>query len=167
MNYQGLDALQDQGEICKHYRICRTRVRSVIATGVSQIEQLRISGYLNMRRFLSFDRKSLLRNHRCYAGAWQILCVLAWTREQKENPGKDWKAASDQGTFEKLMNSRSEALKGMNILKLIKFFISLGSEYSFFLLYIIETIKTAPMEMEDSSEKLISSLSIIFLNAAS
>lgn len=55
----------------------------------------------------------------------------------------------------------------MNILELIKFFISLGSEYSFFLLYIIETIKTAPMEMEDSSEKLISSLSIIFLNAAS
>lgn len=65
------------------------------------------------------------------------------------------------------MNSSSEALKGMNIPKLIKFFISLGSEYSFFLLYIIETIKTAPMEMEDSSEKLISFLSIIFLNAAS
>lgn len=65
------------------------------------------------------------------------------------------------------MNSRSEALKGMNIPKLMKFFISLGSEYSFFLFYIIETIKTAPMETEDSSEKLISSLSIISLNAAS
>lgn len=60
MNYQGLDASQDQGEICKHYRICRTRMRSVIATRVRQIEQLRISGYLNMRTFLSsFDRKSL------------------------------------------------------------------------------------------------------------
>lgn len=49
----------------------------------------------------------------------------------------------------------------------MKFFISLGSEYSFFLFYIIETIKTAPMEREDSSEKLISSLPIIFLKAAS
>lgn len=148
--------------------LCRTRLRSVIAAGVSQVEQLRISGYLNMRTFLSsFGRKSL-----CSVTAGVVLglgklCVLAWTREQKENPGRDWKAASAQATFEELMNSSSEALKGMNIPKLIKFFISLGSEYSFFLLYIIETIKTAPMEMEDSSEKLISFLSIIFLNAAS
>lgn len=65
------------------------------------------------------------------------------------------------------MNSRSEALKGMNIPKLMKFFISLGSEYPFFLSYITETIKTASTEREDSSEKLISSLSIIFLKAAS
>lgn len=49
----------------------------------------------------------------------------------------------------------------------MKFLISLGSEYSFFLFYVIETIKMAPMEGDDSSEKLISSLFIIFLKAAS
>lgn len=37
----------------------------------------------------------------------------------------------------------------------MKFFISLGSEYSFPLFYITETIKMAPMEREDSFEKLI------------
>lgn len=46
--------------ITKVWMLCRTRLRSAIATGVSQIEQLRISGYLNMRTFLSsFGRKSL------------------------------------------------------------------------------------------------------------
>lgn len=46
--------------ITKVWMVCRARTRSVIATGVSQIEQLRISGYLKMRILLSsFHRKSL------------------------------------------------------------------------------------------------------------
>lgn len=92
---------------------------------------------------------------------------MAQTRKQKADPGKDCRAASAQATSVQLMNSRSEALKGMNSPKLMKFFISLGSEYSFFIFYVIETIKKALMEREDSFGKPISSLSIIFLKAAS
>lgn len=145
---------------------------SVIAAEVSQIELLRLTAAENMRGFFS-DRSIgnisvyLLSNGRHYFGAWQTLYILAQTREQKANPGKDCRAASAQATSAELMNSRSEALKGMNIPKLMKFFISLGSEYSFLLFYITETIKTAPMEREDSFEKLISSLSIISPKAAS
>lgn len=100
-------------------------------------------------------------------GVGKPFSVLAQGSEQKVDLGKDCRAASAQATSAELIHSRSEALKGMNIPKLMNFFILLGSEYSFFLFYIIETIKTAPMEREDSSEKLISSLSIIVLKAAS
>lgn len=93
--------------------------------------------------------------------------MLFLNSEQKADFATDCRTAAEQATSMELMNSRSEVLKGMNIPKLMKFFISLGSEYSFFLFYIIETIKMAPMEGDNSSEKLISSLSIIFLEAAS
>lgn len=74
-----------------------------------------------------------------------------------------------QSTSMELTDSRSESSSERNKYppKLMKFLISLGSEYSFFLFYVIETIKMAPMEGDDSSEKLISSLFIIFLKAAS
>ena len=137
-NYQALDSLQHQDELCN---CCRSQPDRTVEID-SSWEYQRI--FLSHRSIGNISAY-LLGNHRHYIEAWQTVYVLAQTREQKANPGKGCRAASAQATSVELMNSRSEALKGMNIPKLMKFFISLGSEYSFFLFYIIETIKTAPM----------------------